>query len=44
MTKKHTPRQNTPRQFTPGTLDNLKKEAKRWLKALRNNDEQARYV
>ena len=38
MTKKHTPRQFTPRS----TLDNLKKEAKRWLKALRNNDETAR--
>lgn len=31
------------RQFTAATtLDNLKKEAKRWLKALRANDEQAR--
>lgn len=33
----------TPRQLTPTSkLDNLKKEAKRWLKALRANDEQAR--
>ena len=31
------------RQLTASsTLDNLKKEAKRWLKALRTNDEQAR--
>lgn len=33
----------TPRQLTASsTLDNLKKEAKRWFKALRANDEQAR--
>ena len=33
----------TGRQLTgSSTLDNLKKEAKRWLKALRTNDEQAR--
>jgi ankyrin repeat protein len=32
-----------PRQLTAAsTLDNLKKEAKRWLKALRANDERAR--
>ena len=32
-----------PRQLTPATnLDNLKKEAKRWLKALRENDPEAR--
>ncbi len=31
-----------PRQFTSATtLDNLKKEAKRWLKALRENDAEA---
>src|SRR4029077_9761818 len=31
------------RQLTPNsTLDNLKKEAKRWLKALRANDREAR--
>jgi hypothetical protein len=31
------------RQLTPAsTLDNLKKEAKRWLKALRAHDEPAR--
>lgn len=35
--------QTTPRQLTPGSnLDNLKKEAKRWLKALRAADGQAR--
>jgi len=33
----------TPRRLTSATtLDNLKKEAKRWLKAVRANDEQAR--
>ncbi len=32
-----------PRKLTPATsLDNLKKEAKRWLKALRANDREAR--
>src|SRR4051812_44887834 len=32
-----------PRQLTSATnLDNLKKEAKRWLKALRENDPEAR--
>jgi hypothetical protein len=32
-----------PRQVTPRTtLENLKREAKRWLKALRANDEEAR--
>jgi len=32
-----------PREVTPSTtLDNLKKEAKRWLKALRENDSDAR--
>src|ERR1700730_11020467 len=32
-----------PREFTSSTtLDNLKKEAKRWLKALRENDTEAR--
>ena len=31
------------RRFTPQTtVDNLKKEAKRWLKALRANDAEAR--
>lgn len=37
MTKQQTSRQVTPKS----NLDNLKKEAKRWLKALRANDEQA---
>ena len=33
----------TPRTLTSqSTLENLKKEAKRWLKALRANDEEAR--
>jgi uncharacterized protein len=33
----------TPRKLTSqSTLENLKKEAKRWLKALLANDEQAR--
>jgi hypothetical protein len=32
-----------PRELTPATsLDNLRKEAKRWLKALRENDAEAR--
>src|ERR1700722_15773089 len=32
-----------PRELTPATsLDNLRKEAKRWLKALRQNDAEAR--
>jgi hypothetical protein len=32
-----------PRQLTPrSTLENLKREAKRWLKALRANVEEAR--
>jgi hypothetical protein len=32
-----------PREVTPATtLDNLRKEAKRWLKALRKNDAEAR--
>ena len=31
-----------PRELTPATnLDNLRKEAKRWLKALRANDAEA---
>ncbi|MFY9610066.1 MAG: ankyrin repeat domain-containing protein [Blastocatellia bacterium] len=38
MTKKRSPRQLSPKS----SLDNLKKEAKRWLKTLRANDEQAR--
>ena len=34
---------STPRQLSPQSkLDNLKKEAKRWLKALRSDDEDAR--
>jgi hypothetical protein len=34
--------QQEPRQLTPKSkLDNLKKEAKRWLKALREDDQQA---
>ncbi|HZM89800.1 MAG TPA: ankyrin repeat domain-containing protein [Blastocatellia bacterium] len=37
MTKK-----NTPKPASTKKLDNLKKEAKRWLKALRANDEAAR--
>lgn len=38
MTKEHTPRRLTPKS----NLDNLKKEAKRWLKELRANNEEAR--
>lgn len=42
MTKERSAKERTRRQLTPkSSLDNLKKEAKRWLKALRDNDEQA---
>jgi uncharacterized protein len=43
MTKERSPKEDTSRQLTStSSLDNLKREAKRWLKALRDNDEQAR--
>jgi len=44
MAKKETTEQHTPlRRLKPDTkLENLKKEAKRWLKALQANDEPAR--
>jgi len=44
MPKKETTEHDTvPRRLNPGTkLENLKKEAKRWLKSLQANDEQAR--
>src|SRR5262249_31220866 len=39
---KHGRKVSMPRKITPATtLDNLKKEAKRWLKALRENDAEA---
>jgi ankyrin repeat protein len=43
MTKERSPKEDTSRQLTSrSSLDNLKREAKRWLKALRDNDQQAR--